>query len=248
MQAKDIMVEGANVVTVRPDDSIYTAIRLMLKKGISGLPVVECGPLETPKLVGIVTEGDFLRRRETKTLRRRPSWLQLLLGPGKLADEYVRASGRKISDVMTAPAVTIKEETTIEDIVGLMEDAKIKRLPVVRGDTLVGIVTRANLLRALVRESHRQSDVPSTDKAIEERVMQEIDAQPWNPGRMVQATVKDGVVKLTGGIMEERERQAILVAIENVPGVRAIEDHIAFVEPLSGMVLPSPQDQQAKAS
>ena len=105
MQARDLMVAGPNVVTVTSDDSIYTAIRLMLKKGISGLPVVETGPLDTRKLVGIVTEGDFLRRRETKTLGRLPRWLEFLAGPGKLAEEYVHASSRKIADIMTRPVI-----------------------------------------------------------------------------------------------------------------------------------------------
>lgn len=188
MQAKDLMVEGPNVVAIDIGDSIYTAIRLMLKKGISGLPVVEIGPLDTRKLVGIVTEGDLLRRRETKTLRRRPRWLEFLLGPGQLADEYVRASSRKIVDVMTSPAVSVTEETSVEDIVQIMEQHHIKRVPVVRGDTLVGIITRANLLRALVREAGKMAALPASDQAIKQRLLAELKSTPMgidsiDPGR-----------------------------------------------------------------
>lgn len=249
MQAKDIMVEGANVVTVRPDDSIYTAIRLMLKKGISGLPVVEEGSLETRKLVGIVTEGDFLRRRETKTLRRRPRWLEFFAAPGKLAEEYTRASGRKIREIMTTPVITVTEDTPIEDVVQLMEQQHVKRLPVVRCDTLVGIITRANMLRALVREAGKMMTLTADDADIKDRLLAELKRQPWGSAPLIDVNVKDGTVKLTGAIMDERERSAIVVAAENVPGVRAIEDHMAFVEPMSGMVFLSPEDErQAKAS
>lgn len=249
MRAKDIMIEGANVVTVHPDDSVYTAIRLMLKKGISGLPVVDEGPMETRKLVGIVTEGDFLRRRETKTLRRRPRWLEFFAAPGKLAEEYARASGRKIQEIMTAPVITVTEDTPIEDVVQLMEQRCIKRLPVVRYETLVGIITRSNMLRALVREAGKVMALPAGDAAIRHELLAELNRQPWAGALLIDVGVKDGIVKLTGAIMDERERSAIVIAAENIPGVQAIEDHMAFVEPLSGMVFLSPDDErQGRAS
>lgn len=237
MQAKDLMVEGPNVVAVRADGSIYTAIRLMLQRGISGLPVVEGGPLETRRLVGIVTEGDLLRRRETKTLRRRPRWLEFLAGPGRLAEEYVRASSRKISDIMTAPVISVSEDTPVEEIVQIMEQRHIKRVPVVRGDTLVGIITRANMLRALVREAGRMMEPPASDAAIKQRLLTELKQQPWGSAPLIDVNVKDGAVELNGAIMDERQRSAIVVAASNVPGVRAIEDHMALIEPVSGMVI-----------
>jgi CBS domain-containing protein len=237
MQAKELMVEGPNVVAIDAGDSIYTAIRLMLKKGISGLPVVESGPLDTRRLVGIVTEGDFLRRRETKTLHRRPRWLEFLIGPGKLAEEYVRASSRKIVDVMTSPAVSVTEETPVEDVVQLMEQHHIKRVPVVRGDTLVGIITRANLLRAFVREAGKMTALPAGDRAIKQSLMAELKQRSWGSAALIQVSVKDGAVRLTGTILDERQRPAIIVAAENVPGVRTIEDRMALVEPTSGMAI-----------
>ncbi len=237
MKARDIMVEGANIVTVQPDDSIFTAIRLMLKKGISGLPVVEEGPMQTRRLVGIVTEGDFLRRRETQTLRRRSHWLEFLVGPGKLAEEYAHASGRRIRDIMTSPAITVTEDASLDDVVQLMEQRKIKRVPVVRYDSLVGIVTRANILRALVRKAGKQLPLPGGDAAIRDCLLDELKKQPWGSVGLIEADVKDGIVTLSGTIMDERERSAIVIAAQNVPGVRAIEDHMAFVEPVSGMVI-----------
>lgn len=237
MQAKDLMVEGPNVVTVQADDSIYTAIRLMLKKGISGLPVVETGPLDTRKLVGMVTEGDFLRRRETKTLGRLPRWLEFLAGPGKLAEEYVRASSRKIGDIMTTPVITVTEETPVEEIVQIMEQRHIKRLPVVRGQTLVGIITRANMLRALVREAGKMMNVSPSDEAIKQRLLAELKQHPWGSASLIEVDVQDGVVKLTGTVWDARERSAIVVAAANTSGVRAVDDQMVVVDRVSGMAL-----------
>lgn len=240
MKASEIMVEGPNIVTIGPDDSIFTAIRLMLKKGISGLPVVETGAGLTPRIVGIVTEGDFLRRRETQTVRRRPRWLEFLVGPGKLAEEYAHASGRKVREVMTAPVISVSEDAPLADVVQLMEQRRIRRVPVIRGDALVGIITRANILRALVREAGKPLPLPADDAAIRDRIFAELDKQPWGSSSMIDVEVKDGVVRLSGAIVDERHRAAIVVAAENGPGVRMVEDHIAFVEPLSGTVVIAP--------
>ena len=141
MKAKDVMTSP--VVSIEPDASIWQAVRIMLQRHISGLPVID----QKGGLVGIVTEGDFLRRAETGTQRRRPRWLEYLIGPGRLADEYTRSHGRKVSEIMTADPLTISEDTSVDEIVQLMEKRQIKRLPVVRDQEVVGIVSRANLMR-----------------------------------------------------------------------------------------------------
>jgi CBS domain-containing protein len=244
MQAKDIMVEGANLITVAPDDSIFTAIRLMLKKRISGLPVVEPGPEGLLKIIGILSEGDLLRRRETETLRRRPRWLEFLAGPGKLATEYTHAASRKVSEVMSGPVIGVAENAPLADIVQLMEQRGVKRVPVIRGDMLVGIITRADILRALVREASKPLPLPSTDRAIRDAVLAEFRTHPWGRNTMIEVAVKDGVVRLSGVIVDERERAAFVTATENVPGVRMVEDHIVFVEPVSGMVISAPDNEK----
>ena len=143
MNVKDVMTP--HVLAVTPDESIFVAARLMLQKKISGLPVVD----GLGNLVGIVSEGDFLRRAETGTKRQRPKWMEFFLGPGRLADEYVQISGRKVRDVMTEDVRTVTPDAPLEDVVRLMERHHIKRVPVVDGGKIVGIVTRANLLRAM---------------------------------------------------------------------------------------------------
>ena len=143
MKVKHIMTWP--VFSIGPDATVLQAVQLMLRHKISGLPVVDADG----KLLGIVTEGDFLRRAETATERRRPNWLNFLVGPGRLADEYVHTHTRNIADVMTPEPYTITEDTSLDEVVKLMEKHRIKRLPVVRNQQLVGIVSRANLLHAL---------------------------------------------------------------------------------------------------
>jgi CBS domain-containing protein len=135
MKASEIMTMGVH--TVKPDVSVADAARLMIEQGISGLPVVDA----TGQVVGIVTEGDFLRRAETGTERRRPRWLEILVGPGRLASEYVRTHGRKVADIMTSEVVTASADTPVQEIVGVMEKHRIKRVPVVKEGAVVGIVS-----------------------------------------------------------------------------------------------------------
>ncbi|WP_348626160.1 MULTISPECIES: CBS domain-containing protein [unclassified Mesorhizobium] len=133
------------VVEIDPDASIADAARLMLSKGISGLPVIR----SDGTLVGIVSEGDFLRREELGTRRTRPRWLETLVSPGRAADEYVQANGRRIEEVMTADVVTVSPGTSLSRTVELMTRHHVKRIPVVDGGKVVGIVTRSDMLRAL---------------------------------------------------------------------------------------------------
>ena len=153
MKARDIMTP--DVVSVDPDASVAEAAQLMLQRRISGLPVVD----QAGELVGVITEGDFLRRAEMGTQRRRSRWIEILIGPGQLASEYVQTSGRKVHQVMTTNVQTATEDTTLEDIVRLMERRRIKRVPILRGKKLVGIISRANLLQALAQIAHEVQSV-----------------------------------------------------------------------------------------
>jgi CBS domain-containing protein len=241
MKAHDVMTWGT--ITVEPEASVTRAVRLMLQNKISGLPVVDANG----QLVGMVTEGDFLRRGELGTERHRPRWLEFLLGPGRLAAEYVQSSGQKISEIMTPEPKTITPETPLDEVVRLMERHRIKRLPVVQDGKLVGIVSRANLLHALASVAREVKPPAGDDATIRERILAECAKQPWAPH--VNVVVRDGVVGLWGVITDERERQAFMVAAENVPGVKAVHDHLAWVEPTSGMVILSDEDEtKARAS
>lgn len=236
MKAKDIMTSA--VIVVAPEDTVEKAIRLMLQNRISGLPVIDAAG----RLVGIVTEGDFLRRAETGTQRQQPRWLQFIVGPGRLADEYVHSHARKVSEVMTPEPATITEDTPLEEIVTLMEKRRIKRVPVVRGGKVVGLISRANLLHALAgvaRGLRPRAAGLVSDQAIREQILAELKAQRWAPV-MIDIVVRNGVVDLWGTITDERARQALIVATENVPGVTIVRDHVAWLDATSGMLFEPP--------
>jgi CBS domain-containing protein len=242
MKASDVMTK--RVISIEADAPIMAAVRLMLQNRISGLPVVG----RKGELVGMVTEGDFLRRSEIGTQRHRNRWLEFLVGPGRLADEYVHASGRKVEEVMTREPITVTEDTPLDEAVGLMERHRIKRLPVVRDGKLVGIVTRANIMHALVSLATGTKAAPAGDDvAVREQILAEIKRQSWAP--LANVTVREGVVELWGTITDERERAALIVAAENVAGVKKVHDHLVWIEPNSGFVVQSEEDEaRARAS
>jgi CBS domain-containing protein len=235
MQVKDVMTR--NVISVQNDDQVVKAARLMLQNRISGLPVLD----KNGELVGIVTEGDFLRRSEIGTQRRRPKWLEFIVGPGKLAQDYVHASGRKVEEIMTPDPCVVGEDVALEHVVELMERRRIKRLPVVRDGRLAGIVSRANLMHALASLASEAQPPAGPDWAIRNQILTALANQRWAPN--VNVVVKNGVAEVWGCITDDRERQGIIVAIENVPGVKQVHDHLVWVEPMSAMAFPSPEDE-----
>jgi CBS domain-containing protein len=242
MKAVDVMT--THVVSVAPDDSILKCVRLMLEYRISGLPVIDA----KGSLVGVVTEGDFLRRAEAGTERKRPRWLEFIAGPGRLADEYVHSHGRKVSEVMTPDPITIVEDTPVEEVVRLMEQRRIKRLPVVRGNNVVGIVSRANLLHALASVGHEAVPLAKDDQAIRARILAELAKQPWMPRDLIDVTVRNGAIELWGVVTAGHQREAAGVLAENVPGVKEVKNHITWIEPTSGVVMYQPEDAEPKTA
>jgi len=225
MQASDIMTHP--VVTVRPDTPLEDVIRLMLAHRISGMPVVE-----HDALVGMVSEGDLLRRPETGTERRRRHWLHLFGGGEAEAAEYVRTHGMTAGEVMTTDVVSVSETTPVEELAAVLESRGIKRVPVLRDGRLVGIVSRADLLRSL---GSRLGAAPrESDRAIRAALLAELSRNPsWAP-RPAEVTVlvQDGVVHYWGYVRSDAQRQAMVVAAERVAGVRHVEDHMSdWVEP-----------------
>jgi CBS domain-containing protein len=242
MRAHQIMTRP--VITVTPETTIVKAANTMLQRHVSGLPVVSA----SGKLVGIISEGDFIRRSEIGTQRKRGRFLKFILGSGKEATDFVHEHGGKVGEIMTPEPLTIGEDTDLEEIVELMETNSVKRLPVMRGDTLVGIVSRSNLLQAVASLARQIPDPTADDDHIRNRIIDALEKKDWCPLGM-SVIVRDGTVHLSGVITEERARQATIVAAENVAGVKKVHDHLCWVEPMSGMYLNSPEDDDlAKAS
>ena len=130
-----------------------------------------------------------------------------------------------------------------------MVEARVNRLPVVDADgRLVGIVTRANLLRALASVVGETKPVAAADDAsIRAKIYAELQKQPWAPVNMLDIVVRDGIAHLWGVVLDERQREAIRVVAENTAGVKGIEDHLVWVEPMSGMAVPAAEESEARA-
>jgi len=235
MQVKDVMTRS--VITVGAEEPVIKAARVMLQNRISGLPVVD----KEGELVGIVTEGDFLRRGELGTQRRRPKWLEFVVGPGRLAREYVHTAGTKVEEIMTPDPHTVGEDASLEDVVEIMERRHVKRLPVMRAGRMVGIVSRANLMHALAVIAREAPAAAGGDAALRDDILAVLAKQHWAPH--VNVVVKNRVAELWGIITDERERQGVIVAAESVPGVEKVHDHLVWVEPMSGMAFPSAEDE-----
>jgi len=227
MQAEAIMSKP--VVGIDPSASITEAAGLMLSKKISGFPVIRGDGL----LVGIISEGDFLRRGELGTEHKRSRWLEFLVGPGKAAHEYVRANGRRVEEVMSADVITASPAASLAEVVELMTRHHVKRIPVVDDGKVVGIITRSDLLRVLLSVLPDAAPAAIDDELIRQNITTELAAQKWAGKDLINVTVNNGVVKLSGAILDERERQAAIVAAENVAGVKAVEDGLFCADPVS---------------
>jgi CBS domain-containing protein len=238
MNVADIMTQP--VISVTPETKIAEAARLMLQHRISGLPAVESKGV----VVGIVTEGDLLRRSELGTERHRARWVELLIGPGRLAQDYVDAHARTVGEVMTGDVVSVSPRATLSAVVQLMEKRHVKRVPMTDDGVLVGIVSRANLVRAVVhtltRTAVADAAASPSDSEIRGRILAEInEEEPWGPRFGVDVIVENGVVELQGSITDERERAALQVLAENMPGVKKVHDQLVWVEPVSCFVIPT---------
>lgn len=213
------------VVTVSPDTSVPEVVRIMVERQISAVPV-----LDGDSLVGIVSEGDLLRRAEIGTEHRRSRWIELAFSNSTLAADYAKEHGRRVSDVMTQNVITADSATPIAEIAKLMETHHIKRVPVVENGKLVGIVSRANLVEALAR-SGKNLAFPGALNDLEIRAVlcKELRRQRWafTPTE-ANVVVRNGVVHLRGYIGSEEARRAIVVLAENIPGVQSVQDDMDY--------------------
>lgn len=227
MNAADVMV--SNVVTVGPDASVRDVAGILIRNHISALPVVGPGG----NVLGIVSEGDLMRRPESGTEPKHAWWLALVSSDADRASEFLKTHGLTAGDVMTKKVVTVAPNTPVGEIAEILERRHIKRVPVVDGGKLVGIVSRANLLRALATQKHRMpTEAGADDESIRKCVLKEFaDAGLDNLSR-VNPIVTDGVVHLWGTAESEDERDALRVAAQSITGVKSVENHVGV---LTGM-------------
>jgi CBS-domain-containing membrane protein len=222
-------------VVIAPEASVMQAVQRMLQHRIGGLPVIDA----SGALVGILTESDLLRRTELGTVRRgNPRWLEFLIGSGKLADEHVQSCSRKISEIMTVEVFTASEEASVADVVDVMEKHDVRRVPILQGKTVIGIVSRSDLVRALARSL--KNLVPAVDDStVRLRLQAELDRQNWAPASLINIVVLNGVVQLWGVITDEAQRHTIRATAERTPGAKVVEDHLMLVQPTAFAALMS---------
>lgn len=224
MRAQDVMTP--NVVTVAPDTTISQLARLLLERNISAAPVVN----EQGRLVGIVSEGDLLGRGEIAG-RVRPSWwLQLFRTETEQAREYAKAHAKRVEDVMTRNVVTVSEDAGIADIADLLEKNRIKRVPVLREGRIVGIVSRADLVRVLAAKGSAATAAPAaTDVELRQRVLEALQNEPWGAATTLNVIVDNGIVKVWGFVDSPELSRALSSVIENVPGVQQVDLHLGIL-------------------
>jgi CBS domain-containing protein len=224
MKAADVMV--SNVITVGVNASIGEVAAILLNNHISAAPVVD----EKGDLVGIVSEGDLIRRPEIGTAKRHSWWLELISNKWASASEYIKSHSRMVADVMTRDVITAKPDTPLGDIAAMLERNRIKRVPIVEGGKLVGLVSRGNILQALASATKKLSSLATaSDSELRKKVQSRLAAEPWRP-TMLTVTVQDGTVDLWGLVHSVEEKKAAQLAAETTPGVRAVVNNV-IVQP-----------------
>jgi CBS domain-containing protein len=227
MNASDVMV--TNVIAVGPNASVQEVANILLTNRISAAPVVD----DDGELIGIISEGDLIRRAELGTERRRSWWLEIFASESKedLAIEFVKSHASKVGDIMTREVITATPGTPLRDVAALLEKNRIKRVPIVERGRVVGIVSRANLVQALATLGKKIEPGTTSDSVIREKVMAQLSSEPWSRFSTLNATIQGGTVELWGVVETEAEKEAARVAAEVVPGVRAVENNV-IVRPL----------------
>lgn len=227
MQAQDVMVRG--VIAVGPDMLVRAAANAMVSNRISALLVMDL----SAKLVGIVSEGDLIRRVENDTERQRSSWLQLFMSSDALAKEFVKSHSRCVADVMTKQVITAAPQTPLREVANLMEKHGIKRVPIVEDDKVVGIVSRANLLQALASSSD-DTEWTESDRVLRERIIDGIKDMPW-ASRPFNVVVSKKRADLWGFVFSEDEKAAVRVAAQMTPGIESVDDHLRVLPYVSAI-------------
>ena len=230
MRVDEIMTP--NVIGVPEDASLWDALKLMVERKVSALIVLD--GVNAP--IGVLSEGDLMRRAEFGAEKRHPRWLELLLGDGRAARDYARSHGRRVDELMTRGVIEIEAAADVKDAVDLMTEKRIRRLLVVRGSQPVGVLSRSDLVRALMRSlpSERQT---RPDADIQADIEAEVRRQSWTPGAAVRIVVESGVATLEGTIFQDSLREGLKVLAENVAGVKSVRDQLAWIEPNSGYLV-----------
>lgn len=224
MKAKHVMVSP--VKTGKPDMTVREVAKVLSENRISAIPITD----DAGKVIGIISEGDLIRRAEIGTQKQRSWWLSLFTTNVQLAEEYSRSHGLKVKDLMTNDVISVAPDAPLSEIAQLFERHNIKRVPVLDNDALVGIVTRGNLVQAIATAPQKEHRALG-DEEIRSKIQKRLEREPWANTMMLNVTVREGAVSLWGFVRSEAERTAVRIAVEDIAGVKTINDNLAL-EPL----------------
>src|SRR5262245_40493024 len=214
---------SSHVITVGPELDVKAVANTLVANGISAVPVVAIDG----SIVGIISEGDLMRRAVSSAGRKRSWWLENFSSAEQLMAEFVKAHGRKAKDVMTRQVISVDPDTSLQEIANLLEKHGIKRVPVLEGGRLAGIVSRANLVQALASHGLAYVDITEADDVLRKIIVSNLRKLPWTAAlQMVDVLVDRGIVNLWGVVRNEEEKNAIRVIAEETPGVQAVNDHL----------------------
>lgn len=226
MHALDVMT--THVITVSAATGVREIAELLLKHRISAVPVVD----SDRRVLGIVSEGDLMRRAENDTEQRHSGWVETLFSTVSSADQYLKTHGRQASEIMTRKVVSVREETPLYEIAQLLEKRHIKRVPVTRDGRLVGLVSRANLLHGLTAKGAKiGTSGTADDRALREDLLHKLSAEIGLTSGRVNVVVDNGTVQLWGIVYSEEEKQAAQIAAESTPGVNSVENYLGKAPP-----------------
>jgi len=230
MKVSEVMTR--DVIVVRPQTTVRDIAALMVQSRISGVPVVD----GEGRLVGVLSETDLLHRAETGTEKRHKWWLGALIDDDQLAREYAAAHARRAEDIMTKQVVTVDPDADLAFVADLLDRRKLKRVPVVKDGRVVGIITRGDMVRALVMsQSALKAPLPRDTEELVQSINERMQQVKWLDSSLVSVSVKDGVAELTGLAASTDQRRALRVLVEDTPGVVRVDDKM-HVKPAAPMV------------
>jgi CBS domain-containing protein len=215
MQVKDVMSRA--VLTVAPETPVAEVAALLSDHHVSGAPVVDTGGA----LLGIVTESDLAHRLAAKAAPA-PSWLKALFSAAPAeARDYAKTRGRTARDIMTTPVRAVTEETSCEEAARLLETGAIRRVPVLREGRLVGVVSRADLLRALLVP---EAPGPATadDTTLRQAVIAALREAAWTHAYSIHFTIRNGEATFYGFPTPTEVQRGLRVLAEGIPGMKAV--------------------------
>jgi CBS domain-containing protein len=220
MKACDIMVR--NVITTRPQASVSEVAKLLVDNDISALPVVD----GTGHVVGVISEADLMRREELGSEKTRPWWLEAITPGATLAEEFAQSHGKRVEELMSSQVISATEDASLGEIASLLEKHRIKRVPILKGGKLVGVVSRSNLVQALASAKSEVVTAAQTDHMLRAEIVARLAEQQWTDFGERNVIVVNGVANLWGLVGSPSERKALTTLVEGVPGVTEVRDEM----------------------